>query len=869
MHASTSPSITRKFVSLLVSALAFVTLGLAGAKAAQQTTGTVSYTPTLQIVSGNMPFGANYVLSVKSPANFPVGQTATIGFTINPTAFPASLTAAQVLNFITVTPVTTGTFSTANQTLNFTVQLNFPVVTPAPGETSVSYAYQIYTNNWPAALTGLYTDFGASVGATATVPNSGGGIEPPVVSISSPADGDVFTYPAGTTFPVQIPLSFHAQTPSGSMVESLDASLGITMLTVSSPVLPRESVDATSTMTIPSPGIYTVQARAGNTAGTSAAAVTFTVKVANPPPTVVINTPADGSTYSLNLGSTLSVPFQFTGTSRSQGITALTATLDGLPLTFGSSGLSTLTALGTASLGILTGGEHVLSVTATDDIGTVSATSKFTVTLLSPTPAIVITSPANGTSLTHTAGTPALNVPFTFNTTTTLGFTISSVSAKLDNNPVTISNTTGLGTAFASSSGTLTGVSVGTHTLTATGVSAGITVTTSVNFTITETGTLPPTVVINTPPVNSTYTYVQGGTALAIPMTFTGTSRSNGITTLTATLDGNAISVTPSGIGSLTANGASTLSVTTAGTHTIVVKATDNIGTATASRTFTVCVVKPVLCLNITKPDDCLTITRTTGSAATLIPLTFTAQETNGTVTTLSAKLNNTAVTLTSTTGLNAGTASGAATLSVTAAGTYTVLVTATGTGGLTATDTVKFTVKETQPTQQPCSTKVLWQGTCSQGKVITGGCAVNIGFQIQQSTTSSSNDDDDNDSYGSGCYSGGSYGYGSWDDDDDDDRSGSTCGSGNGGGTVCLLNDKTVILSVCEVYSNGSTSAAKTYTYATSSNSTHYTIDSSKSYKTSFKPSSGKHRYRFEVYYFAAGSTKAKVIGTSELTTK
>jgi len=266
------------------------------------------------------------------------------------------------------------------------------------------------------------------------------------------------------------------------------------------------------------------------------------------------------------------------------------------------------------------------------------------------------------------------------------------------------------------------------------------------------------------------------------------------------------------------------------------------------------------------------------GSPATQVPLAFTANESHGTVTGFSAKLNNVAIALTSTSGLNTGTASGGATLSVTAAGTYTVVVTATGTGGLTSTDTAKFTVKETQPAPQPCATKVLWLGACALGKVLQGGCSVDVWFQIQQSVTSSSgscNDDDDDDHHRFGSYSGGYTGYrGAWDDDDDDDGHNSNDFSygdyGRNGGSCVLLSDKTVIVSVSEVYSNGTTSSPKNYTYSsTSANSSHYVIDSSKRYKMSFKPSSGSHRYRFEVYYFAAGSTKPKVIGTSEITTK
>lgn len=860
---------------VLVLAVCWVAVGGSGPVQAADAPGQVLYAPATQIVSGNMPFTSSYVLSVTSPPNFPFGQTATIGFTINPTIVPSGVTAAAAIGFVTITPVTTATYTSGGQTLAFNVQTSFPFVAPSPGASSVSYVYQVYSNNWPAIMAGQFSDFGALIGATASVPAGGG--QPPTVVISTPHDMDTLTYPADTVFPVQIPLAFRATGFTGFPITSVDANLGGAPLVVTSSPLMQLVVDASASMSVPGPGIYTVQARGTSAAGTSSAAVTFTVKVAKPQPTVVINAPSDGATFSLDPGSTLSIPFSFTGASRSLGITALTATLNGNPISFTVSGLNTPTATGTTNLAVATAGGHVLVVTATDDIATVSATSRFTVNPTSPMPAVVITQPANGSSFTHTPGTPALNIPFAF-TTTSPGFTVSAVSAKLDNNPVGITSTTGLGTDTATSIGTLTGVAVGTHTLAAFGVSGGVTVNTSVTFVVTEIGTRPPTVVITAPAAGSSYTYVAGGAPLSIPLTFTGTSRANGITALSATLDGVAQAVTASNLGQLVATGSSTMSVSTAGTHTIVVKATDNQGTATATRTFTVCVVRPVLCLNITKPADCAIYTRVAGSPPTQVPLAFTARETNGTVTGFSAKLNNVPVVLGSTTGLNTGTASGTATLSVTAAGTYTVVVTASGTGGLTATDTARFTVKETQPAPQPCPTKVLWLGACAQGKVLSGGRPVDIRFQIQQSVTgphSTGGDDDDDDCRGKWRGGGNSASRGSWDDDDDDDdgpdadddKSGQW---GRGGGSCVLLADKTVIISVAEVYANGSTSAAKNYTYSDNrANSSHYVIDSSKRYRTSFKPGSGAHRYRFEVYYFAPGSTKPKVIGTSEITTK
>lgn len=697
-------SLVRRFVALLMSVSALALLGIQTAHAASQTGGTVSYSPTLQTVSGNMPFSTSYVLSVKSPANFPVGQTATIGFTINPTAFPASMTTAQALACISITPVASGTFTGANQTLNFNVALNFPVVTPPVGSNSVSYTYQIYTNSWPSAITGQYIDFGASVGATATVPATGGGnIDPPTVSITSPADGDVITYPYGTVFPVSVPLTFHGQTPTGSLVETVDATLNGLPLVVVNPVLPLGSVDATASLLITGPGTYTIRARAANSVGTDTDTATITVVVAAPlappavnittpadgstitvastafpttvplqftsvstsptvspitavsasvdgtpvavtstglnttsvtstgsmlistpgahqvtatatngggtatdvntftvvvtaaPPTVVINTPTPNSVYTYRMGSAATVvPFSFTAKSNFGGILTLTAKVDNVSVDFTPSGLGTLTATGLINLPYTTAGTHTVSVTTTDNYGTASATSNFTVTVIAPTPAITISQPANGSTFTVPFGSTTVNIPYTFTTTSNNGFVVDGVTASLDGTAISIGNTTGLGTATAVSTGTLMNVSPGTHTLVATGTSSGVTVSTSTVFTVTAVQP-PPSVVITAPAVGSTYTRISCGPALSIPLTFTGTSNAtNGvITQLKATLNGTPLSVSSTNLGQKVAYGSATMNVTSAGTYTINVTAIDAVGTASATRTFTVTIVQP------------------------------------------------------------------------------------------------------------------------------------------------------------------------------------------------------------------------------------------------------------------------------------
>jgi len=212
------------------------------------------------------------------------------------------------------------------------------------------------------------------------------------------------------------------------------------------------------------------------------------------------------------------------------------------------------------------------------------------VVVIKPTPAIVINDPLDGTVFTLPTGATTMDVPFTFTVTTSPNFTISSISASLAGTGLSVPNQTGLGTELAVGNGTMPALPVGTYTLTAYGVSAGIQVQTSVTFTIKASVVSPPTVVINTPPVNSVYYLSSCSSSLSIPLTFTGTSTASGatISKLTASLNGTALAVTSTNLNTKTANGSSTMVVSAVGTYTIKVTATDAYGTATATRTFTV-----------------------------------------------------------------------------------------------------------------------------------------------------------------------------------------------------------------------------------------------------------------------------------------
>lgn len=543
------------------------------------------YTPALITLQGTVPFAQSYTLEITSPANYPAGQTSTVSFVRQVDAVPAGVSEATALSYLS--------FSTNQLTFTGRLQKQSVVVTltvPADGIAG-AYGFQLNTVGWPTGIT--FDNFGASVNATVTfVPQP----NPPTVIITTPDDGAVYTVPH-TSLPVVVPFAFTATTnPTDPVVSSVAATLNGTVITLNPPVgLNTALASATASLSIAQPGKYSLNASGTNSVGTANDTSEFTVAVTAPPPTVVINTPTPNSTYTYRTGDpATNVPFTFTATSHFGGIRTLTAKVDGADVTFTPSGLGTLSATGTINLPYTTQGAHTLEVTTTDDYGTDTDTSNFTVNVITPTPTIDITTPTQNQEFQIPAGATSVDVPFQFNTTSNNGFVVDAVSAMLGTTPAPIATTTGLGTASAQSAGILPSLTAGTYTLTATGVSAGITVSDTVTFRVVGSATVPPSVVIDTPPVGSTYTLAPGGT-LSIPLTFTGTSNTPGgvITTLTASLGSTALNVTPTDLNTKIAKGAATMTVTAAGTHTISVTAIDAYGTASATRTFVVTVAEP------------------------------------------------------------------------------------------------------------------------------------------------------------------------------------------------------------------------------------------------------------------------------------
>jgi hypothetical protein len=583
----TSPRFFRRLATVIPFFAVLLSLGASSALALTKTN-IVSYDPVSEGVTLLLPATQSYTLNVTCPAAVTTFPT-TVTLRLAATNFPLG-DAATALSYIHFSTPTL-TFTSISQTLPVTVTMNFPASALSLAVPGGGYMYQIYTDGWPSGI----IDNGSSISAGVSLPTGPAG-NAPAVTINTPVDGTPLTFPVGG-LPASIAFTYSASTDSSSpTISAITASFGTSTAMATIPVtttgMGTAAVSGGGNFVVTAPGTYLLQVEATNSIGSASDTNTYPVTISAPPPTVTISSPVSGSTYLYRVGdSPTPVIFNFTAVSSYGGIRTLTAKLDGADQVFMLDGIGTLTATGSLQLSYATAGTHTIVVTTTDDNGTATAQSTFTISVVEPQIAVGITAPTPNQVFTIPVNASTVNVPYAFTTTTQNGFSVESVSATLGSTALT-PTTVGLGTPVANSTGTLT-LGAGTYTLTATGKSAGLSVSSSVVFTV-KTALNPPTVVITTPPAGYTQAIVPG-TTVAVPLTFTGTSNNPGttITQLTATLDGTPVTVTSSTLGQTVATGTSTLSVSTSGTHHIVVTAKDSVGTATATRDFTITFLTP------------------------------------------------------------------------------------------------------------------------------------------------------------------------------------------------------------------------------------------------------------------------------------
>jgi hypothetical protein len=430
----------------------------------------VFYQPATANVEGDQPFTHSYVLSITAPAGITYPQT--VVPTVAVLSAPGGVSTATALSFVTLSTSIDAplVFTAAGQVRTATVTVEVP-----EGASTGDYAWAISTPGWSQPVFDGYAFINARVNVSRSVAS-------PAITIAQPLDGSVYTIGAGT---LEIPLKFAATAPIVAPITGIDADIsGTAVDDLTADGLGSDTVLADGTLRIAHPGIYTIQARATNAGGTSANTVEVTVNRGAAAPAVTIAAPAPDSQYSLLSGNSLSIPFSFTGTSAEGVVTAISATLNGVPVAVEKSGIGTLTATGTGVLDVDVSGTHVLAVTATNEIGSATATRSITIVEVVPAgPTVAISSPAHGSTLELPADGTPLTVSFAFTAEAAGQQTISSASAALNGDPLTVVST-GINTPSSISNGSVVITAPGDYTLSATAVSAGFSGVASVSFTV-------------------------------------------------------------------------------------------------------------------------------------------------------------------------------------------------------------------------------------------------------------------------------------------------------------------------------------------------------------------------------------------------
>ncbi len=452
------------------------------------------------------------------------------------------------------------------------------------------------TGTFSASTPGIYTinanDANAVGTATAAVQITVQVVSgPPTVSIDTPDPGSTYITTPGNS--VTVPFSFTG-TSQYSGVRTLTATFDGQPIAITTNGIGNLVATGAANLVLSTAGDHVIAVTCTDDFGTATTneTITLTVQAPNPPPTVVINTPAPNATYTYTTGgAALVVPFTFTGSSTGGPITALTATMDGVPVTFTSAGLGTVTATGSTNLTFTSGGNHTLAVTATNDVGTASTSEVITIVTQTPqtsTLKVAITKPVANSTYTLTSNGCPLSIPdaFTSNSTATSG--VTSLAVTFNGNPVSVTTTT-LGKPSVTANGTLVVTAPGVYTLAVTATDQNGTASTSETITVVA-PTPTPRITIVKPTDGAQYTVGTSACPLWVQVSVTGnTTPGSTLSTFTLTLNGQPVTYTSlTGLNTVSANGTVNLKITTTGTYTLVATTTSGGVSATDTNTFKV-----------------------------------------------------------------------------------------------------------------------------------------------------------------------------------------------------------------------------------------------------------------------------------------
>jgi len=210
---------------------------------------------------------------------------------------------------------------------------------------------------------------------------------PPTITTSAPTPGASFSFTLGGAG-AAVPVSFAATSQFGN-ITTLAATLNggpVSGLNFSG-VGAALAATGSGLLTIATPGNYTLHLTAANEFGAATPVdVPFTVVGLASPPTVAIDTPADGATFTRNAGDPATpVNVTFHAATAFGTLTTVSATLDGQPVAPTVGGLGTAALTGTVALSFTGGGAHAFVVTVSNGAAQATATTHFTVTETQPT----------------------------------------------------------------------------------------------------------------------------------------------------------------------------------------------------------------------------------------------------------------------------------------------------------------------------------------------------------------------------------------------------------------------------------------------------------------------------------------------------
>jgi hypothetical protein len=220
----------------------------------------------------------------------------------------------------------------------------------------------------------------------------------PTVKFSKPVPESDYTYFVGGS-PVNVPVAFTAQTPSGTTIQNLTATLNGALVSTSVTGLNTQNVTGTIPIDLTASGHYTLRATATNEYGQASDDTSFWInRVANP----VSQTVYTFNTATFTVSATGAPSYTYRWARQAAGTTGFVNLSDG-----GAFSGTTTPTLSVAATMPMNGDQYICYITGLSTIASAPATLtvlKLTPTLTWPTPAaITYGTPLSATQLNAVA----------------------------------------------------------------------------------------------------------------------------------------------------------------------------------------------------------------------------------------------------------------------------------------------------------------------------------------------------------------------------------------------------------------------------------------------------------------------------------